>query len=139
MNNKNDLLCELCSNQRDDINENYKLEIGDLARFTKGIDKSIFNSDECVLWKDYEDFEDNEKPKYVNFYLKKKKLSLHRILYINFIDCLEKNSYLKYTCDNQGICCNLKHIIKTSDKNKKEEAKEENEEEGKKLIIDFDD
>ena len=106
------MFTELCLKQRKTNNDKYHLELNDLTRFLKYIDTSIFGSDECVLWNGYLTKCNNNKSCYVNFYLKKRKLALHRILYINFIDDLDDKQYLKYSCDNPGRCCNIKHFIK---------------------------
>ena len=110
--NKNKLLTELCLKQRKKADKKYFLELNDLIRLLKNIDYSIFNKTECVLWKGYLTKCNNNKSCYVNFYLKKRKLALHRILYINFIDDLDIKHYLKFTCDNPGKCCNINHILK---------------------------
>jgi hypothetical protein len=110
--NKNKLLTELCLKQRKKADKKYFLELNDLIRLLKNIDLSIFNKTECVLWKGYLTKCNNNKSCYVNFYLKKRKLALHRILYINFIDDLNDKHYLKFTCANPGKCCNINHILK---------------------------
>lgn len=110
--NKNKLLTELCLKQRKKSDKKYFLELNDLIRLLKNIDSSIFNKTECVLWKGYLTKCNNNKSCYVNFYLKKRKLALHRILYINFIDDLNDKHYLKFTCANPGKCCNINHILK---------------------------
>ena len=110
--NKNKLLTELCLKQRKKADKKYFLELNDIIRLLKNIDNSIFNKNECVLWKGYLTKCNNNKSCYVNFYLKKRKLALHRILYINFIDDLDIKYYLKFTCNNPGKCCNINHIIK---------------------------
>jgi hypothetical protein len=115
--NKNKLLTELCLKQRKKADKKYFLELNDLIRLLKNIDNSIFNQNECVLWKGYLTKCNNNKSCYVNFYLKKRKLALHRILYINFIDDLDIKYYLKYTCNNPGKCCNINHIIKVYNEN----------------------
>ena len=113
--NKNKLLTELCVKQRKKADKKYFLELKDLIRLLKNIDYSIFNNTECILWKGYLTKCNNQKSCYINFYLKKRKLALHRILYINYIDDLDDKHYLKYTCKNSGKCCNLNHIIKVYD------------------------
>ena len=113
--NKNKLLTELCLKQRKKADKKYFLELNDLIRLLKNINGSIFNKTECVLWKGYLTKCNNNKSCYVNFYLKKRKLALHRILYINFIDDLDVKNYLKFTCENPGKCCNINHIIKVSE------------------------
>lgn len=115
MSSKKKMLAELCVKQRKHDNEKYQLEINDLTRFLKHIDTSIFNTDDCVLWSGSLTKCNNGKSHYVNYYLNKRKLALHRILYINFVDDLDNKQYLKYICDNPGICCNIKHFIKVND------------------------
>ena len=118
--NKNKLLTELCLKQRKKLDKKYSLELNDIIRLLKNIDNSIFNKTECVLWKGYLTKCNNNKSCYVNFYLKKRKLALHRILYINFIDDLDIKYYLKFTCNNPGKCCNINHIIKVYNENSTE-------------------
>jgi len=101
---------ELLKKQRKTTNDKYHLESSDLMRICKSIDKSIFNLDECVLWKKFLTKSNGDKSCYINFYLKGKKLALHRILYINYIDDLDNTQYLKYTCTNPGQCCNINHF-----------------------------
>jgi hypothetical protein len=113
--NKNKMLTELCLKQRKKIDKKYLLELNDLIRLLKNIDNSIFNKTECVLWKGYLTKSNNNKSCYVNFYLKKRKLALHRILYLNFVNDLDIKHYLKFTCDNPGKCCNINHILKVCD------------------------
>jgi hypothetical protein len=110
--NKNKLLAEICLNQRKTVEKKYLLELNDIIRLLKNIDGSIFNKTECVLWNGYLTKCNNDKSYYVNFYLKKKKLALHRILYINFVGDLNTKNYLKFTCNNPGKCCNINHITK---------------------------
>jgi len=123
--NKNKLLTELCLKQRKKADKKYFLELNDLIRLLKNIDGNIFNKTDCVLWKGYLTKCNNNKSCYVNFYLKKRKLALHRILYINFIDDLDIKHYLKFTCDNPGKCCNINHILKVCDDGQVEEEQEQ--------------
>lgn len=122
MSSKKMLLTELCLKQRSNNNNNnnndkYHLTINDLTRFLKYVNVSIFNNDECILWPGYLTKCNKNKSYYINYYLNGRKLALHRILYINFIDDLNENQYLKYTCSNPGKCCNIKHFYKVDDKN----------------------
>lgn len=111
---KNKLLTELCVKQRKNTNEKYHLELNDLTRFLKYVNTSIFNTSECVIWEGYLTKCNNNKSCYVNYYLKGRKLALHRILYINFIGDLDDKQYLKYSCDNPGKCCNIQHFTKVN-------------------------
>lgn len=112
------VLEELIKNQKENIPLNYKLTYSDIKRLSKNIDKSIFG-DECVIWKGFVNVKSNNK-KYVNFYFRKKKIAINRILYMNYKGELSPSEYLCYTCPNQGVCCNINHInIKNTNVNKK--------------------
>ncbi len=106
--NNIEIIQELMKNQLEDVPLNYKLTFGDFKRLSKNLDKSIFGL-ECSCWKGFINKKKNNK-KYVNFYFHKKKISINRLLYINYIGPLEKSSYLSYTCPNNGICCNINHF-----------------------------
>ena len=54
----------------------------------------------------------SNKGTYVNFYFRNKKVALHRLLYSNFVAPLDSSEYLKFNCDNKGICCNINHYEK---------------------------
>ena len=49
---------------------------------------------------------------YINFYFNKKKIALHRLLYINYVEDVSPNEYIKFLCDNKGKCCNINHMKK---------------------------
>lgn len=118
---KNNLINKMISNQQEIIEDKYRLEKSDICRMCKYIDDDIFDSDECILWSGYLTSSNKGKSQYVNFYLKGKKLALHRILYINFIDELQDYQYVKYICRNAGKCCNINHFYKVDKENDKEE------------------
>ena len=109
---KKDLLTEMQMKQHSVIDKKYRLENSDIERLCKYINKSIFTSDGCVLWSGYLTKSNGGKSHYVNFFIKGKKLAVHRILYINFIGELKTSQYLKYTCENPGCCCNLSHFYR---------------------------
>lgn len=113
MQGKGDIFKELLSKQLKNIQPNKKLLFSDLKRICKYIDTSIFDEDNCCIWNGYITNENNaSKGTYINFYFKKKKMALHRLLYINFIETLTDSSYLKFNCDNKGNCCNIYHLKK---------------------------
>jgi len=121
---KNKLLIELINKQRIDVDLNKKLDIKDLHRICKNINSSIFtNTSKCCLWCGYVTNIANSNTKYINFFFKKKKYALHRLLYENFTDNIDKSEYLRFSCDNKGICCNLSHIKKIRKKNKEKKSK----------------
>jgi hypothetical protein len=108
------LLKQLINKQIKTISSNKKLSYSDLKRIVKYIDTSIFN-DRCCIWKGYvtnSKPDKNHKGSYVNFYFKRKKIALHRLLYGNFKEDIDDSDYLKYTCDNKGSCCNINHMVK---------------------------
>ncbi len=107
------LFIELLSNQVKNIPCNQRLQYDDLKRITKYIDSSIFDENLCCLWTGYiTNAKSNNKGTYINFYFRKKKVALHRLLYINYIGSLSKDEYLKFSCDNKGKCCNIHHMNK---------------------------
>ena len=123
---KNKLLIELINKQRTNIDSSKKLDIKDLHRICKNLNSSIFaNTDSCCLWCGYVTNIANSNTKYINFFFKKKKYALHRLLYENFVDNIDKSEYLRFTCENKGVCCNLNHITKIGKKLLNEDDNEE--------------
>lgn len=110
--NKNKILLEMCSKQNKAIEKKYLLEYNDMIRILKNIDGNLFSNTQCIIWKGYLTKCNNNKSCYVNFYLKKRKIALHRILYLNFIGFIDDKQYLKFKCNNPGKCCNINHILK---------------------------
>lgn len=109
----NDMFKELIQRQRKNIPNDKKLQLTDLKRICKYINSSIFNKKICCIWDGYITNKNNTtKGTYINFYFKKKKVALHRLLYSNFVDDLYVNEYLKFNCDNKGMCCNIHHLKK---------------------------
>ena len=105
--NGNILLEQMLNRQLKNIDDKFKLECQDMQRIVNNLNNDIFG-DECCKWNGYVTKSSNSF--YVNFFFKSRKLALHRILYINYMGPLDDNSYLKYTCNNKGICCNINHI-----------------------------
>jgi len=112
-NNFNVYLSELLEKQNKLVNGTKKLQFNDLKRISKYINNSIFNDNKCCLWTGYITNEKNtNKGTYINFYFRRKKVALHRLLYINFVDNLDNTDYLKFNCPNKGKCCNVNHMKK---------------------------
>ena len=108
-----DLLANLHSRQRKDLPIDKRLKFSDLRRICKNISKNIFHPTECCLWEGYvTNLKNDAKGTYVNFYFRKKKVALHRLLYLNFVDSLGEDEYLKFGCENKGLCCNVLHLKK---------------------------
>ena len=110
---KKKLIKELISHQLKNIPIEKKLQYRDLCRITKYITSSIFDDEECCIWKGYITNADNaKKGTYINFFFRNNKVALHRLFYINFVGDLNEYEYLKFTCENKGKCCNVNHLIK---------------------------
>lgn len=126
------ILNEMLDKQLKAIPANKKMAFSDMKRMVKYIDKSIFSRKDCCLWNGYVTNSNvSGKVQYVNFYFKKRKTALHRILYSNFVDSLSDDEYLKFTCENRGKCCNVNHMKKfaysTRTQDKKKDIEEESE------------
>jgi hypothetical protein len=110
---RNSIFKELITTQLRAVPARWRLNIGDIKRICKYIDTSIFSTDDCCLWNGYiTNMNNTHKGTYVNFYFKKKKVALHRLLYSNYVSPLGINDYLKFSCENKGICCNVTHYKK---------------------------
>lgn len=153
--NSNEIFKELIKKQLPDVPSQWKLNINDMKRICKYIDASIFDKKLCCVWNGYiTNMNNSNKGTYVNFYFRNKKVALHRLLYSNFVAPLDSSEYLKFNCDNKGICCNINHYEKykysknngpTKKEHKHKEPKKEIKEitiigsdDIDKLIIDFD-
>lgn len=113
---KDVILKELIEKQLKDVQTSKKFRYGDIKRISKYITSSIFKEDECCLWNGYiTNLNNKNKGTYVNFYFNGKKTALHRLLYINYIESLEENEYLKFSCPNKGKCCNVKHMSRLAE------------------------
>jgi len=110
---KTDLFNDMINKQIKNIPNDKKLQYNDIKRICKYINTSIFDEQKCCLWNGYvTNLNNNNKGTYINFYFRKKKAALHRLLYSNFIELLTSNDYLKFNCDNKGRCCNIYHLKK---------------------------
>jgi hypothetical protein len=110
----NELLKELLTRQLKTVPYQKKLQYSDLKRICKYITTSIFDLIKCSKWIGYitNGHCENHKGTYINFYFRKKKAALHRLLYSNFIGDLSDDEYLKFGCENKGTCCNIHHFKK---------------------------
>jgi hypothetical protein len=110
--NKNEILSLLIKNQLNNVDLEKKLLLPDLKRIVNNLPFDIFN-DECCIWSGYiTNLNKDNKNCYISFFHKNKKIALHRLLFSNFVDELNDNEYLKFTCHNKGKCCSLKHLKK---------------------------
>ena len=104
---------DIIERQIPDIPSDRKLQPKDILRICKNIDRSVFDRKRCCMWRGHVTNMNNlNKGRYVNFYFRRKKVALHRLLYVNFVGELNDDEYLKFNCDNKGICCNIHHLKK---------------------------
>jgi hypothetical protein len=107
------LLKKIMKRQLESVPSDRKLQSKDIMRICKNIDISIFDKHSCSMWRGHVTNMNNlNKGRYVNFYFRRKKVALHRLMYINFVGELKDDEYLKFNCDNKGICCNIHHLKK---------------------------
>ena len=109
------------------------------------IQTSIFDCSSCSLWNGYvTNKSQKSKTSYINFYFRHKKVALHRLLYENYVSSIPDNQYIKYSCDNKGVCCNINHMytlepnIKPKDISKETIKPKSKKEKEKNLIVNFD-
>lgn len=113
-------ILELHNKQLKEINQSHRLHYSDIVRLSKFLctDNTIFDQEKCCLWKGYLTVnKKNKNISYINFFFNRKKVILHRLLYINYVDTLKDDEYLKFTCKNKG-CCNINHMKKYLYKNR---------------------
>ena len=109
----NELLKELINFQKRDIPADKRLSYTDLKRISRYLSKTIFDETNCSIWSGYVTNGKNlTKGTYINFYFRNKKVALHRLLYTNFVEMINDDEYLKFTCENKGKCCNINHLKK---------------------------
>ena len=105
---------EMKEKQLKTVSKANKLRICDIHRIVENINNSIFDPENCSIWNNYNSHIANKKKGlYINFYFKdKKKIALHRLIYANYKEKLSNNEYIRYSCENKGICCNVNHMFK---------------------------
>ncbi len=132
-NNNNNFLKEMLTKQLKNVNSSKKLSYSDIKRISKFLNVSIFDEEKCSLWTGYITNEKNQsKGTYINFYFNKKKIALHRLLFLNYIGEISNEEYIKFSCENKGKCCNINHMKKYSYNKKNDENDEANNNENKK-------
>ena len=106
---------KIIQNQRKDIRKsgNYsKMSFKDLKRLDSYVEGDIFEDEDCIR------YNGELKKNTAIFSFKGKKVSLHRLLYHNFVNHISRSDIIKFECPNKGICANINHIyLKGSEKN----------------------
>lgn len=112
---KNEILQQLIQHQLPNIEDSQRLKSNDLKRICKYINHTIFDEEHCCIWDGYvTNINNDAKGTYINFYFRGKKVALHRLLYINFVESLNDDEYIKFSCPNKGACCCIYHLKKFS-------------------------
>ena len=125
MTENSNILSNLLKNQRQNISLDKKLSFKDLNRISCNLSTNIFTNT-CSIWNGYiTNINSKKKNCYISFFFKNKKVSLHRLLFANYVEDINDTEYIKYTCNNKGKCCTINHMKKTL---KEEQNKEEQEE-----------
>lgn len=110
---KKKMLTDLINRQRKTIPIDRKLQYRDMCRIVKYVNSSIFDEEKCCIWTGYvTNLRNAMKGTYINFYFRDKKVALHRLLYDNYVEEMHEDDYLKFSCDNKGMCCNINHLVK---------------------------
>ena len=108
MSTPQDQLIHLISYQRKDVPDvglYGKLTFEDLKRLDLITQGDIILSKECCLYKG------KHKNNYSTFSFKGKKVSLLRILYHNYWGDIKPTHRIQFTCENEGLCCNINHYF----------------------------
>jgi ribosomal protein L17 len=122
-NDKDKMIKKLLSHQLDNVPHDRRLMFKDMKRICKNIVSDMFDEKKCCIWQGHiTNMNNKNKGRYVNFYFCGKKRALHRLLYCNFIDKLTNDEYLKFICENKGVCCNVNHLEKFKYQNKNEDS-----------------
>lgn len=114
MTKKSIILDEMVSKQVKNVDDYKMLSYRDMTRIVKNINTSIFSTTSCCIWTGYVTNVWNHKSTFINFYFKKRKVALHRLLFNNFVGPISDTEYIKFSCNNRGRCCNVLHFIKLS-------------------------
>lgn len=128
---------ELIVNQRSQCDTTKKLNMNDMRRISLRLTNSIFDTSNCSVWNSYNS-NVSKNTSYINFYFRNKKMALHRLLYFNYVDDLNKDQYIKFKCKNKGRCCNINHMYLVSDSKKNLDISENKiKKKEKNLIVNF--
>jgi hypothetical protein len=94
-----------------------RIKLDEIKRLDKNIYENFFDSPDCVL------YHGEVKNNYATISFKKKKVSVHRLIYHNYIGHIGNDDKIEFLCDMKGSCCNINHfrIKKQQPKKKKEE------------------
>lgn len=107
MSSPQDNLRKLINHQRQHIESagNYgKLTFEDIKRIDRYIQCDIFNAKTCCVYLG------ETKKKYATISFQRKKVSVLRLLYHNYVAPIEKKDIHTHRCENSGVCCNLNHF-----------------------------
>jgi hypothetical protein len=102
------------------LSKEVKLTEFEMKTIMNKLDNPNIFSGKCSVWtSNYE----KRNGIYVNHYKNKKKNTLHKLIYSNFIeDIMDKRIYLKHTCSNY-LCLNINHLRPKKEKPAIEQVK----------------
>lgn len=102
------IIADMIRNQLCDVASDKRLTHMDFQRIVRYVNTNIFVPGVCSLWQGYvTDRKMKNKGSYINFYFRKKKVALHRLLYLNFLGPLAEDEYVTFKCCNKGHCCSV--------------------------------
>ncbi len=117
-----DLYLLLFKNQRKNIKKSGSYEmikLDEIKRLDKNIYENFFDSKECVI------YHGEVKKNYATISFKQKKVSVHRLIYHNYIGHINDYDKIEFLCKNKGNCININHFtLKKTQPMKKEKEKE---------------
>ena len=96
-------LNQLYRNQLKDVKkfENYgRMNFSEIQRLQRYFDGDIFQFCDCCLL----------KKKSNTFAYSGKKVSIHKLLFHNYIDSLKNKKHIVFFCDNRSRCVNTNHF-----------------------------
>lgn len=97
-----------------DLPDSLRLREGDMLRILENTEGNIFDVSACSVWNGYVTHT-RTNASYVNFWFRRRKVALQRLLYANFVGYLSDDTYLKCVCVNKGRCCTVSHYVKCRD------------------------
>jgi hypothetical protein len=110
---QNKMINEMVNKQLKDVPIEDKMQFSDMKRLCKYFKQSLFDEDGCTVWNGYITNTNNPyKGIYINFYFRRKRVALHRLLYKNYVGHVDNSCFVRLLCKNGKTCCNINHMMK---------------------------
>jgi hypothetical protein len=114
-NNEKALYFELVENQLKHIYPpNLRLSRDDISRIVKRIETSIFDPNQCCIWRGATTNKNKNggKNAYGSLFFDKKKHGVHRLIYANYVGQIpNERTTIKRICSNKVKCQNVNHLL----------------------------